>query len=115
MSALKRVADVAHKAVVTGLFGTFCYTTVSVTSQVLVGQRDSVSGSASGEEHPQAGFIQMLKDKAEEEYNKYYKTDHREWYDKDVSFVWLYILPFFVFLPIYSYYSYHCICRTILI
>jgi hypothetical protein len=27
----------------------------------------------------------MLKDKAAEEYQKYYRTDHREWYDKDVS------------------------------
>lgn len=35
------------------------------------------------DEHPQAGFIQMLKDKAAEEYQKYYRTDHREWYDKD--------------------------------
>ena len=25
----------------------------------------------------------MLKDKAAEEYAKYYRTDHREWYDKD--------------------------------
>ena len=39
------------------------------------------------EEHPQAGFIQMLRDKANDEYKKYYKIDHREWYDKDVSTV----------------------------
>lgn len=50
------------------------------------GKSDTAMSQAREQEHPQAGFIQMLRDKAEEEYKKYYKTDHREWYDKDVSF-----------------------------
>jgi hypothetical protein len=90
MSAMKRIADGAHKTVVTGLLGSFCYVTYNVASQVVQGRGDSNStgtGSSSRDvEHPQAGFIQMLRDKAAEEYKKYYKTDHREWYDKDVSF-----------------------------
>lgn len=81
MTVLKRIADVTHKTVVTGLFGTFCYTTYVVTGQLVQGYRGS--DGAREEEHPQAGFIQMLKDKAAEEYQKYYRTDHREWYDKD--------------------------------
>jgi hypothetical protein len=83
MSAVKRIADGAHKVVVTGLFGTFCYTSYAVTSQLFQGKDDNTN--AKDVEHPQAGFIQMLRDKAAEEYKKYYKTDHREWYDKDVS------------------------------
>lgn len=83
MNAFKRIADVAHKSVTTGLFVGFCYVTLSVGGQVIEGSGGGQQ--ATKVEHPQAGFIQMLKDKAAEEYNKYYKTDHREWYDKDVS------------------------------
>ena len=80
MNAARKVADVAHKTVVTGLFGSFLYVTLSVGNQVY-------QGNNVREEHPQAGFIQMLRDKANDEYKKYYKIDHREWYDKDVSTV----------------------------
>mmetsp|Transcript_19832 Transcript_19832/g.24460 ORF Transcript_19832/g.24460 Transcript_19832/m.24460 type:complete len:99 (+) Transcript_19832:143-439(+) len=74
----KRAADIAHKTAVTGLFGVFCVGTFTVINQVVSGKdEDRVN------EHPQAGFIDMLKTKAEEEYKKYYKIDHREWYDKD--------------------------------
>eukprot|EP00553_Chaetoceros_curvisetus_P007448 CAMPEP_0204624012 /NCGR_PEP_ID=MMETSP0717-20131115/9781_1 /ASSEMBLY_ACC=CAM_ASM_000666 /TAXON_ID=230516 /ORGANISM="Chaetoceros curvisetus" /LENGTH=73 /DNA_ID=CAMNT_0051639277 /DNA_START=111 /DNA_END=332 /DNA_ORIENTATION=+ len=43
----------------------------------------SRGGAGNNDEHPQAGFIDMLRNKASEEYKKYYKIDHREWYDKD--------------------------------
>ena len=86
MSAMKRIADGAHKVVVTGLFGSFCYTSFGIGTRVMEGKSDTAMSQAREQEHPQAGFIQMLRDKAEEEYKKYYKTDHREWYDKDVSF-----------------------------
>lgn len=86
MAIFKRIADVAHKTVVTGLFATFCYTTYTVTGQMIEGYNSrGGNGTKQEDEHPQAGFIQMLKDKAAEEYKKYYRTDHREWYDKDVS------------------------------
>ena len=79
MTILSRVADAAHKTAVTGLFGTFCFGMYIVTNQVTEGR----SNSSEPAEHPQAGFINMLRTKAEEEYKKYYKIDHREWYDKD--------------------------------
>lgn len=86
MSILTRIADSAHKVAVTGLFGTFCYGSYIIANQV-IGDRNSNkvngSGESTQEEHPQAGFINMLKTKAEEEYKNYYKIDHREWYDKD--------------------------------
>jgi len=82
MNAFKRIADIAHKTAVTGIFGSFCYITCNVAGQMIVGNGGAAK---SRDEHPQAGFIEMLKDKAAEEYKKYYKTDHREWYDKDVS------------------------------
>mmetsp|Transcript_28423 Transcript_28423/g.43530 ORF Transcript_28423/g.43530 Transcript_28423/m.43530 type:complete len:97 (+) Transcript_28423:131-421(+) len=77
MNAFQRIADVAHKSVVTGLFSYFAYTTFQVGTAVIGGSNQVE------QEHPQAGFIQMLRDKASEEYKKYYKIDHREWYDKD--------------------------------
>ncbi len=80
MSILTRVADAAHKTAVTGLFGTFCFGMYVISNQVMEGRSSS---SSEPPEHPQAGFINMLRTKAEEEYKKYYKIDHREWYDKD--------------------------------
>ena len=82
MSVLTRIADAAHKATVTGLFGTFCFGMYVVSNQVIEGRRSN-SNSSEPVEHPQAGFINMLRTKAEEEYKNYYKIDHREWYDKD--------------------------------
>ena len=84
MSVFARIADVVHKTATTGLFGVFCFGTYTVTRQVIEGKSDGNNGAPA--EHPQAGFINMLKTKAEEEYKKYYKIDHREWYDKDGTF-----------------------------
>jgi len=79
MSAfLRRAADIAHKTTVTGLFGLFGYGLYGLTNQVLEHQ-----GFKSSQAHPQAGFIQMLRDKCAEEYAKYHDTGHRDWYDKD--------------------------------
>ena len=77
MTVFQKAADVAHKAAVTGLFGISIYSASSLAVQVVDG--------ASGPEkrHPQAGYIQMLRDKAAESYAKYYDITHREWYDKD--------------------------------
>ena len=33
--------------------------------------------------HPQKEYIETLRDKAEEDYKNYHRTDHRDWYDKD--------------------------------
>jgi hypothetical protein len=77
----RRIADLVHKTAVTGIFATFLYVGVGVTGQLYEG----VSGNKSEKEHPQAGFIQTIKAKAEEEYRKYYDIDKREWYNKDVS------------------------------
>mmetsp|Transcript_8715 Transcript_8715/g.11684 ORF Transcript_8715/g.11684 Transcript_8715/m.11684 type:complete len:95 (-) Transcript_8715:91-375(-) len=76
MSAFRKVADIAHKTTVTGLFGFFGYGLYGITNQVLEHQgfKDS---------HPQEGFIQMLRDKCAEEYAKYYDIGHRDWYDKN--------------------------------
>jgi len=75
----------AHKATTTALFGVFLTGGYTVINQVMEGKD---GGGNKVEEHPQAGFINMLKTKAEEEYAKYYKIDEREWYDKDGEFFW---------------------------
>jgi hypothetical protein len=78
MSIPTKIADFAHKAFVTTAFGYFIYTGVNLGGMM-------ISGPDNGQprEHPQAGFIQMLRDKYAEEYTKYFDTGSRDWYDKD--------------------------------
>ena len=78
MTVVRRVADIAHKTVTTGLFGMFGYGIYTVTNQVAEGK-----STEKKEERLQSGFLHMIRSKAEEEYKKYYDIDHREWYDKD--------------------------------
>ena len=97
-SITRKAADLAHKSFVTGLFGLFGFGVYTVTNQVFEGRSSSSATSTMNttnnntsssslpsqeEEHPQAGFINMLRTKAQEEYSKYYDIGHREWYDKD--------------------------------
>eukprot|EP00550_Attheya_septentrionalis_P000764 CAMPEP_0198288172 /NCGR_PEP_ID=MMETSP1449-20131203/6779_1 /TAXON_ID=420275 /ORGANISM="Attheya septentrionalis, Strain CCMP2084" /LENGTH=100 /DNA_ID=CAMNT_0043986285 /DNA_START=260 /DNA_END=562 /DNA_ORIENTATION=- len=81
MSYLKTAANVAHKTTVFGLVGFWGYGMVSVGGQVVRG----LSGANNDDTvvHPQAGYIQQLREKCAEEYAKYYDTGHRDWYDKD--------------------------------
>lgn len=78
MSFATRIADVAHKTVVSTCFGLFLYQGYQLGTQMMIG-----TDEAKKREHPQAGFIQMLRDKYDEEYEKYFDTGHRDWYDKD--------------------------------
>lgn len=77
MSFATKFADVAHKAAVTTVFGYFCFQAVNLGGMMIAGVDDGKK------QHPQAGFLQMLKDKYAEEYKKYFDTSHRDWYDKD--------------------------------
>ena len=79
MSFATKLADVAHKTVVTGALGLFCYQAYQLGGNMIMGATDDQKKR----EHPQAGFIQMLRDKYDEEYQKYFDTGHRDWYDKD--------------------------------
>ena len=78
MSFATKIADIAHKVTVTGAFGLFCYQAFHLGGMMLAGKDDGTK-----KEHPQAGFIQMLRDKYEEEYATYFDTGHRNWYDKE--------------------------------
>lgn len=80
-SVFQKAANVAHKATVTGLVGLFAYGAYNLTGQVLEGSGRSDKDATKA--HPQAGFIKTIRDRAAEEYAKYYDIDHREWYDKD--------------------------------
>lgn len=73
-----RAANFAHKAVVSSFIGLFGYQAWQLGYQMRIG-----TDEARKREHPQAGFIQMLRDKYDEEYEKYFDTGHRDWYDKD--------------------------------
>mmetsp|Transcript_24383 Transcript_24383/g.53897 ORF Transcript_24383/g.53897 Transcript_24383/m.53897 type:complete len:103 (-) Transcript_24383:178-486(-) len=77
----QKAANFAHKATITGLVLYSGYAAYNLTGQVMEG----ASGNSKSETavHPQAGFIDTIREKAKEEYAKYYDIDHREWYDKD--------------------------------
>jgi|EP00970_Alexandrium_tamarense_P008688 hypothetical protein len=85
MSFASRLADLAHKGFVSAAFGFFCWNAAQLGSLMIEGANNSNSpnGGPPAQEHPQAGFIQMLRDKYDEEYTKYFDTGHRDWYDKD--------------------------------
>ena len=89
MSITTKIADVLHKSIVTTAFGLFCYQGYQLGSMMIQGRRDDGPGGANTQQqqqqqqHPQEGFIQMLRDKYQEEYTKYFDTGHRDWYDKD--------------------------------
>ena len=90
MSITTRIADVLHKSVVTTFFGLFCYQGYQLGSKMIEGRTGDGPGANQQQqqqqhqqEHPQEGFIQMLRDKYQEEYTKYFDTGHRDWYDKD--------------------------------
>mmetsp|Transcript_33106 Transcript_33106/g.47003 ORF Transcript_33106/g.47003 Transcript_33106/m.47003 type:complete len:95 (+) Transcript_33106:79-363(+) len=74
---IKTAVNVAHKTTVLGLFSLFGFQLYQVGKNAFIGivQKE--------EEHPQAEYIQTLRDKADEDYKKHYKIDHRDWYDKD--------------------------------
>jgi hypothetical protein len=77
MSFATKLADMAHKAVVTTCLGLFTFQAYQLVTQLRIG-----TDEIKKKEHPQAGFIQMLRDKYAEEYEKYWDTGHRDWYDK---------------------------------
>lgn len=77
-SILQKGADVAHKVVVTGLFSYAIYAGFQIGGQVRNHRSETKK-----EEHPQGEYIQTLRDKVAEDYKQHYKTDHRDWYDKD--------------------------------
>jgi hypothetical protein len=79
MSFATRVADLAHKAVVTTCLSLFAFQAYQLGSNMYIG---TVTEQYK-KEHPQKGFIDMLREQYENEYKKYFDTGHRDWYDKD--------------------------------
>lgn len=77
----QKAANFAHKATITALVGYSAYAAYNLTGQVLEGASDSSKDEKAA--HPQAGFIDTIREKAKEEYAKYYDIGHREWYDKE--------------------------------
>ncbi len=74
MSATRKVVDITHKAFVTGLFAFTGYTAYQITNQVREGR---AGDKKTLPEQTQAGFIEMLRKKAEEEYAKRFDITHR--------------------------------------
>jgi hypothetical protein len=79
-SIFSRAANFAHKATIGVLVAYTGYAACNLAGQVLEGTGGS---KEDGKEHPQAGFIATIRERAQEEYKKYYDIGHREWYDKD--------------------------------
>jgi hypothetical protein len=76
MSIFNRAADIAHKATVLGLVSLFGFQLYQIG-------RNISHGVDKGNQHPQKEYIETLREKAEEDYKKHYKIDHRDWYSKD--------------------------------
>ena len=74
MATLRKVADATHKVIVTGLFAFTGFTLYQISGQVMEARGQ---GAILVQEHPQAGFIEMLRKKAEEEYSKRFDISHR--------------------------------------
>jgi len=75
MSILHKAADVLHKSAVLGLISVFGFQAYQIGRNLYHGM--------DYENHPQKQYIEQLRDKAEEDYKNYHRTDHRDWYDKD--------------------------------
>jgi len=72
---VSRGADVLHKGAVLGLFTVFGFQAYQIGKNLNQGMNYT--------NHPQKEYIEKLRDKAEDDYKKYHRTDHRDWYDKD--------------------------------
>lgn len=76
MTFVNTAINVAHKTTVVGLMSLFGFQLYQITTNAYVGIDHS-------KPHPQKEYIETLRDKAEEDYKKHYKIDHRDWYDKE--------------------------------
>jgi hypothetical protein len=74
MATLRKAADISHKVVVTGLFAFTGYNFYQIAGQVMEGRGGNKKTVG---EQTQAGFIDMLRKKAEEEYTKRFDITHR--------------------------------------
>ena len=80
MSFTSKIADVVHKSLVCTAVSLFLFQGYQLGTQMRIGTDEEKKKQY---EHPQAGFINMLREKYDEEYEKYFDTGHRDWYDKD--------------------------------
>ena len=78
----QKAANFAHKATITGLVRLLGIRGVQSNR---AGDGGCIGTTTKSETaaHPQAGFIDTIREKAKEEYAKYYDIGHREWYDKE--------------------------------
>lgn len=85
MILARKVANAAHKTVVTGLVGMAVYGLYTIGNQVIEGRGGTESGDHKVSEGGQqkGGFFNMLRERADEEYKKVDDIKHRDWYDKD--------------------------------
>ena len=81
MGYFQKAADVAHKGALFGLASVFCFQLYQLTTKAYKGL-DS-NNSRSPTYNPTTEYVQEIRQKSEEEYKNYWKTDHRDWYDKD--------------------------------
>lgn len=81
MGYLQRAADIAHKGALIGLGSVFVFQLYQLTTNAYGGLHEDNPRSPS--HNPTKEYVQEIREKAQEDYKNYWKTDHRDWYDKD--------------------------------
>mmetsp|Transcript_32041 Transcript_32041/g.47660 ORF Transcript_32041/g.47660 Transcript_32041/m.47660 type:complete len:96 (-) Transcript_32041:1521-1808(-) len=75
-SFYQKLADVAHRGVVLGLLSVTGFQAWQIYKNVRIGiTADTME--------LQENFIKTVQEKADEEYKKKHKIDHRDWYEKE--------------------------------
>lgn len=82
MSYMQKAADVVHKGALIGIGTVFAFQLYQLTTKAYGGLDSNNPRSPSFEEGKKE-YTQEIREKAEDDYKNYWKTDHRDWYDKE--------------------------------
>jgi hypothetical protein len=85
MGFVQRAADVAHKGALLGLTSVFAFQLYQLTTKAWGGldKENPRSPTFSDSHNNTKEYVDEIREKAEDDYKNYWKTDHRDWYDKE--------------------------------
>lgn len=86
MGFVQRAADVAHKGALLGLTTVFAFQLYQLTTKAWGGlDKENPRSPTFSDSHNNntKEYVDEIREKAEDDYKNYWKTDHRDWYDKE--------------------------------